>query len=372
VDLDLTFRNSATLKLFKKISVKLLSTILIITTVLFTFCESNDRFYRPNLPESLCCIGIIDVDDTISDNPLNPYSFNDHLRYISFEKSFQSEYHEEKDDSLRKFSFSISGQNAELFSFHCDSNLKNLESYKLPESMEFLSGEKYFLKASEEGSNDISAEVIVPEPPLNLILNSVHKETESATLNLEPGCQLYWDDSIKYGIIDLSFDVMSDAYYAILLEGVGYNVTFPPNILGFVDFSVMNNKIGGFNAILYGLKMVHRNCTGKVSRLTHSAVKAFFIDSKNIPEKRCNIILSVKFNDGYSIFQIFTSFRIKLLSIPRELYLFEKSLYTYEEVAEDPFSEPIYLNGNIKNGNGVFAICRSSEVYVNLPFPPMF
>src|SRR4030042_6834566 len=165
-----------------------------ILTLFFISCESSDRFYRPILPESLCCIGIIDADDTISDIPQNPYSFNDYLRYISFEKSYQSEYTEERNDSLRKFSFSIVSQNEELFSFNCDSNLKILESYKLPESMEFISGEKYFLKASEENSNDISAEIIVPPPPSNLIINSVHKETESATLNLEPGCQLYWDD----------------------------------------------------------------------------------------------------------------------------------------------------------------------------------
>ncbi len=30
------------------------------------------------------------------------------------------------------------------------------------------------------------------------------------------------------------------------------------------------------------------------------------------------------------------------------------------------------LKGNIKNGNGIFAICRSVEVSVILPFPPVF
>jgi hypothetical protein len=61
---------------------------------------------------------------------------------------------------------------------------------------------------------------------------------------------------------------------------------------------------------------------------------------------------------------------VKLLSVPKDFYLFEKNLYTYEKVSEDPFSEPVYLNGNIKDGNGVFAICRSSELRIILPFPP--
>jgi hypothetical protein len=60
--------------------------------------------------------------------------------------------------------------------------------------------------------------------------------------------------------------------------------------------------------------------------------------------------------------------RIKLLSIPKELYLFEKSLYTLSDRRVDPFSEPVYISGNIIGGNGVFAICRSTEVSLMLPW----
>lgn len=361
---------SYNVKPFKRISVKLFSTILIIIIGLFTCCESNDRFYRPNLPETLCCIGIIDVDDTISDNPQNPYSFNDYLRYISFEKSYQSEYTEERNDSLKKFSFSISGQNTELFSFHSDSNLKILESYKLPESMEFVSGEKYFLKASEESSNYISAEIIVPEPPSNLILNSVHKETEPATEFI--GCNWPFDDSLKYAIIDISFDVNNKSYYALLLEGIGNNFSHTLGMLDFLDFSIRESNVQGFFAAVYGIKMHHQFCIEKRLHWEESPVKAYFIDGSKVSDDNCNMTLLVKFNDGYSLYNVFTSFRIKLLSIPRELYLFEKSLYTYGKVTEDPFSEPVYLNGNIKDGNGIFAICRSSEVSINLPFTVVF
>jgi hypothetical protein len=355
---------------FKTISVKLLSAILIMITILFTRCESNDRFYRPNLPETLCCIGIIDVDDSINDNPQNPYSFNDYLRYISFEKSYQSEYTEERNDSLKKFSFSISCQNTELFSFHSDSNLKILESYKLPESMEFVSGEKYFLKASEESPNDISAEIIVPEPPSSLILNSVHKETEPAIKFI--GCNWPFDDSLKFAIINISFAINNKLYYALLLEGIGNNFSFPPGILEYLDFSIRESNVNGFFAAFHGLKMYHQVCIEQRLYLEESPVKAYFIDGNKVSDDNCNMTLLVKFNDGYSFYNVFTSFRIKLLSIPRELYLFEKSLYTYGKVTEDPFSEPVYLNGNIKDGNGIFAICRSSEVSINLPFTAVF
>jgi len=342
---------------------------LIIVLLTMVHCESTDRFYRPNLQEQLCTIGIIDADDTLSLNYQNPYSQYNYLRFISFEKSFQSEYPEERDDSLRDFSFSISSQNEEMFSYCSDSVLKNLESYKLPADLDFISGEKYFLEARTEGLNDISAEIKVPNPPSNIRVNSVHKETEPAIQ--KPGCHFVLDDSIKYAIIDISFDTEPASYYAILLEGTGFGAN---GVLfsGFADFSVTNNCIKGFNAMVYGLKMPHLDCTGEINRLTKTSVKAFLFDGKNIPGDRCNIILSARFNDSYSPFYIFTSFRIKLLSIPRELYQFEKSLYLYEKVAEDPFSEPVYLNGNIRNGNGIFAVCRSTTASIILPFIPMF
>lgn len=61
---------------------RLMSIMTIALTLVISHCERNDRFYRPNMSEKLCSIGIIDADDTL-------------LRHISFEKSFQVEYPEE-------------------------------------------------------------------------------------------------------------------------------------------------------------------------------------------------------------------------------------------------------------------------------------
>ncbi|MBN1598014.1 MAG: DUF4249 family protein [Bacteroidales bacterium] len=350
---------------------KIIITVLICSIIfLFIKCESNDRYYRPDLPEQLCCIGIIDADDTISYNPQDPYSLNNYLRYISFEKSYQSEYTDERNDSLRNFSFSIASQNEEIFSFNCDSSLKIIESYKLPENMKFVSGERYFLKASEKNSNNITAEITVPEPPSNLVLNSVHKETEPATEFI--GCNWPFDDSLKYAIINISFDINNKWYYALLLEGIGNNFSFPPGILEYLDFSIKESNVHGFFAAFHGLKMYHQICIEQRLYCEESPVKAYFIDGSQVLYNNCDMTLLVKFNDGYSFFNIFSSFRIKLLSIPQELYLFEKSLYTYETVARDPFSEPVYLNSNIINGNGIFAICRSTTATITLPFPPAF
>ncbi len=355
---------------------QLLRSILIFPVCLLVIelmqCESSDKFYRPDLPEQICTVAIIDADDTTSFTYQNPYTHPNYLRYISIEKSFQSEYSEAQDDTLKTISFSIFSENEELLSVCIDSNLRNLEYYKLPRDIEFNSGEKYFLKAQSDGVNDISSEIFVPEPAPSLKLISVHKETEPGIKFSKINCHNYLDDSIKYAVLDISFSSQKGLYYAILLEGYGINLNLPPGILGFLDFSVRNNYVHGFDAIFYGLKMSHLNCSGDGPPLLQSRVKAFFIDGENIPGDMCNLTLSAKFNDGYSLYHFLTSFRIKLLSVPRDLYIFEKSLYTYERNYVDPFSEPVFLNGNIKNGNGIFAICRSSEVTKILPFPPIF
>lgn len=326
----------------------------IILYALCTQCEKKDRFYRPNLPEKLCTISIIDADDTTSN--------------ISFEKSFQSEY--EDNDSLYGLSFSISSSSKELFIYQSDQVIKNLFGFKLPDSIEFNSGEKYFLSANEIGMPDISAEITVPVPPAEPTLISINKDT--TTIYQFPECRRPFDDIVKYATIKISFPYDKKLYYAVLLGGTGINVSLPPGISGFLDFTIKESNVAGFFAAMPGLKMYHQICIDKRIDLEYAPVSAYFIDGSKISGSRCTLSLLVKFNDGYSLFDFFTSFRVKLLSIPRELYNFEKNLHLYQKMSKDPFSEPIYFSGNIRNGNGIFAICRSTALSIILPFPPAF
>ncbi|HUS86416.1 MAG TPA: DUF4249 family protein [Bacteroidales bacterium] len=354
--LQLVVRAKATGNLFRKPSVRLLS-VALISVVFFTLtgCEDIDRFYRPNLPEKLCSIGIIDADDT--------------TRYISFEKSYQIEYLDELSDSLRGFSFSISSSfGDEIFSYSSDTTIKELRNFEIPDSVEFLPGETYYLLAKEDSTPEITAEITVPAPPPEINLVSIEKDTIAVSQFTE--CRRPFDNIIKQAIINISFYSNSKSYYALLLEGTGMNYSLAPYISGFVDFSIKESNIPGFFAVLHGLKMDHQICINNRLLLNKTPVYAYFINGSKASGNKSDIALSVKFHDGYSLFDFFTSFRVKLLSIPEELYLFEKSLYTYGKVAEDPFSEPVYLNGNIKGGNGVFAICRSTDISIILPFPP--
>jgi hypothetical protein len=121
---------------------------------------------------------------------------------------------------------------------------------------------------------------------------------------------------------------------------------------------------------MQGLNTFHHICEHDGLSGEKYPVYAYFIDGSKTFYNKCLITLSTQFHDSYSPIAYLSWVRIKLLSIPEELYLFEKSLYTYKNILDDPFAEPVYLNGNIIGGNGVFAVCRSKELIVE--FSPRY
>jgi len=355
----------------KKISIKLLSTILIIITVLFTFCESNDRYYRPDLPESLCCIGIID-DDT-NNYKYSYVDLNDkrnNLRFI-FEKSVQSEYQTDIEDSLRNFFFLISSKDESIYSYQNVQNLKNFFYFELPDDVNFISGQKYLLLA-RENSPEIYAESTVPETPPDITLISINKEVTVA----EPLSCYHPFDSAYNGIFNISLINLKskNPYYILLVYGKGTFYPFPNPIpySGPTDFIIRETNTHGFYSELPGLKIRHHACFNDEQGSKISQVNAYIFDGSEINADKFLFTILVPFHNNYSPIVWLGSVRIKLLSIPRELYEYEKNLYTYLINKSDPFSEPVYLKENIINGNGIFAICRSTEITINLPFPPMF
>lgn len=321
--------------------------LITIAFLILLSCEDENRFYRPNHSEMLCSLSLINADDT--------------SRYISFEKSYQIEYPDILNDSLKELTFTISSLNKDIFKYSNNETIKDLKYFKLPDSIEFYSGITYNLIAQEKDSPDISAEIIVPHPPLIPTLVSVSRETTK--LINDPKCS-GWENA-KIAVINISFDnnIDKEPYYALLVEGTGLSFRATgANSSGFLDFSVKDSNTPGFFAIIQSLKMFHYVC--KENDLVQSPVSAYFLEGSKFYEHSCTLSLAVEFSDNYCVYDVLKSIRIKLLTIPKELFLFEKSLYTYKQTQGDPFTEPVYLNGNIKNGNGIFAICRSSELLI--------
>lgn len=338
---------------------------LLIISIVFLItelgCEENERYYRPNLLEKLCCIGIIDIDDTT-------------LRHISFEKSYQIEYADEVNDSLRELNFTISSAVGEIFRYQSDSTMKTLKNYKIPDSVAFNSGERYFIRAKDKDMPEISAEAKVPGLPPAIIYNSMHYE--EIDLSEPKECITGWDHNIiRLAVINISFNINTDEnnkYFALLISAAGASYTsLPPwfTEFRFLDFFIRGGNTSGFLAEMYGLKMRHWLCKDDRLYTFESPVYAYFIENSKIEGNRSDLEIVIQYSDSYSLFDYLTSVRIKLFSIPENLYEFEKSIYTYNQTSRDPFTEPVYLEGNIKGGNGIFAVCRSSAITIELPFP---
>ena len=349
--------------------------LFFIMVFVHTGCEDIDRFYRPDLAEKLCCIGIIDADNTMHDSLLVfPYRLNSNLRNISFEKSYQSEYTSEITDSLRGFSFSISTpEDEEIISYGSDSVIKELRNFKIPDGVEFHSGVTYYLNACEDNTPEITAKFTVPEPPpmTELISYSI----ERTTLSEPQPCTGITD--VLTAVLNISFTNQSrNNYYAILLIGEGHTISSSyPDRFNFLDFSVRESNTQVFFSIMHGLEMDHYACdedrTPRIC-IKKSPVYACFFESSKTSGEKYYISLSTRFSDERCVYFLIESFRIILLSIPEELYYFQKSLYTYDRVSDDPFSEPVYLNGNIEGGNGIFAICRSEVLIVDINMEDYF
>ena len=344
------------LKPFKKISVKLLSTILTLISLVLSRCESNDRYYRPHTPEKLSAIGIIDAYDT--------------TRYIIFEKSYQAEYPEETIDSLRELSFTISNSSGILYSFQADYALENKTLLKLPESLIFISGEKYYFRAKERDCPEITSEITIPDPPSGLELLTVSREIIT---DYARECTEGHDDYKPWlDVISISFDnnKNKDSYYALMVESYGLN-DIGSWVFGYVgesymEFSLRQSNTQGFFSMFPGLTRYTFDPCNDYMLIKNSA-HAYYMRIDKSQDNKSTLVITIQSHDIKTIPAFPDYYRIRLLAIPDEMYLFNKSLYTYERNTGDPFSEPVCLQGNIKGGYGMFAICRSLELQIKAP-----
>jgi hypothetical protein len=347
--------------------------LLILIILLLISCEGRNEFVRPDLPEKLCSITIIDADDTtnFSRSLLHMYDLRNSLRYFSLEKSKQSEYNVELTDSLQEFSYAISSQEGQLFSFTNAAKRENLFYMELPDSLPFISGENYFLSARENTLEAISAETIVPDPPT--VLNLVSLEKKEYKRNDAFNCSLLiWGEKYHSAEVTVSFKKGNNKnqYYALFVDAKGavfpmafYHVPVPYS--GPTDFYVRKCNAPYFYSEIQGINMVHINCQlldQSFNAIEKDLAYALFIDGRQVPGDECIISLSIPFGDTRAPISSLGTLRIKLLTITEDFYMFEKRLCNYNKVKNDPFAEPVYLNGNIKGGNGIFTICRSTNI----------
>jgi len=383
--------------------------LIVFVALIILQCEGRERFYRPDLPEQLCAIGLIDIDDTLSynicNNPFWPGGacstcWVDSLvstKKIFFEKSYQTEY-SDGSDLFREFKFKISDEGKDLFVYNTDQPVIN-PFIEIPADLKFESGQKYFVHAGERDVQDISAECTVPDMPPEPCLVSLRTGINTLDLPRE-GCYFYGDGTLPYepekyttytqrfAEIEFSFsNINPDSYYVFFLIGsppeyTPLDIEYPPEYFPWDDgpghfasnilnYQILETNTDGFIYPFKGGQTIQHFC---LEYFSHSygvgcmtdTLYSYFIDGSKIPGGTCTMKILAQWDNVKYIPSFVKYFQVRIMSLPKEAYLFYKSLYTYKMERDDPFGELININGNVVGGNGIIALCRSRDLIVNI------
>lgn len=313
----------------------------IIEVLLLSACEGKMIYFVPNEPEKLFASVVIDADDT--------------FRQIDLKKSYQPEYPAEEKDSLRELSITISYRDSNLFKFDENRSMRNDITLIIPDSIKFETDKRYILKAKEKSIMEISSESIVPPLPPNFVVNSMEK-----VVYINDSYPIWANPAMKAKInITIEKNKIDKSYFTLLVEVIN---KYSPK---YITYNVLKSEIPFFITGIPNFRTSHEPMNGiGLSRSMDPCPVAFF-EVGSLSE--LNISISIEMG-GNEVYDYKKPIKVRLVSIPKELYNFEKSIYTYSNRWRDPFSEPVYLDSNIENGYGIFAICRSKEVTVSLPW----
>lgn len=57
---------------------------------------------------------------------------------------------------------------------------------------------------------------------------------------------------------------------------------------------------------------------------------------------------------------------VRLASISKDWYLFQKTLFAFRENKDNPFAEPVVIHGNVEGGSGIFLLSITDEFEIDL------
>ncbi len=274
---------------------------------------------------------------------------------IIVEKTFQYEYPSEANASLEDMTVTIRSESEVVFEYFNPKSENRIDTIYLPADLVFIPNQKYTLTISEKNSESITSEIIVPTPPF---IPEVSIEGTVQTF-LPPPQEC--NNPVKSIVLNVNFLSNEDRFYYLGIDGF-YNDT----LSAMIDYDIIESNSPYFRTFIQGfLSIKFRHCaTSPFSIIPGGIYQACFFDSKTIPGNNCTFKIKVNINRLYNYTK---PIRITLNSLPKEFYTYEKSYHTYFETIFDPFSEPVYLRGNIKGGYGIFTINSISNTSFILP-----
>ena len=308
-------------------------------------CQGITEFIPPDFEEKLCIIAI----------------FNDgkDQNKIVIEKSFQNEYPSDKEGCLENLSAVISSETSAMFEYFNPWSENRTDTIYLPDDLDFIPNEKYTIYISEKNTESITSEVIVPPSPSDLYVSA----GGFVQTFLPPPLECH--NPVKSLILNIKFKAEKNLYYHLDFEHrltTWYNKDF--NYL--MNYEILESNTPVFKTIIPTFRSLgFEACVFGLFFIPLGNYQSFFIDGNAIPENNCSLKLKIDINNSY--FDFSKPIIITLNSVPGELYTYEKSYSTYLETLFDPFSEPVFLDGNIKGGTGIFAISSSIQYSLVLP-----
>jgi hypothetical protein len=317
---------------------------LAIVLIILCSCEGITEFIPPDFEEKLYVIAII-----------NDYKVQNK---IVIEKSYQNEYPSEEKENLENLSVIIRSDNTIMFEYFNPQSENRKDTIYISDDLDFIPNEKYTLNISEKNTESITSEVIVPYYPFDF---DVSVEGFVQTF-LPPPLECH--NPVKSIILKISFKAEKDFYYFLDFE---HSSTWLNVAISYqMNYEILESNTPFLRTNIPAVRSLGFNsCWSELPIIPYDNYQACFIDGNAIPDNYCTLRLKIDINNSY--FNYNEPIKITLNSAPKELYAFEKSYSTYLETLFDPFSEPVFINGNIKGGCGIFAICSSKQHSFLLP-----
>jgi hypothetical protein len=223
-----------------------------------------------------------------------------------------------------------------------------------------MTNQKYTLIISEKNSQSTTSAIGLPPSPHSNPEISIEGVVQTF---LPPPRECH--NPVKSIVLNVNFRSDKDQFYYIDISGYKSSF-FNDTLKAMIDYDIIESNIPYFKTSLYGfISFTFLHCLLTPFPIIASGIyQTCFFDSKTMPDNTCRIKIKIDINSLYDYTRPIT---VTLNSIPKDLYTYEKSYHTYLETLFDPFSEPVYLRGNIEHGYGIFAICNGSQTSIILP-----
>jgi len=305
--------------------------LFILLLIIITSCQGVTEFIPPDLEERIWVNAIL--NDSREQN------------FIIIEKSFQREYPDEK-TKLENLSVTIKSESKVVFDYFNPESENRSDTVYLPPGLKFIPGQKFTLTVSEKNTKEVSSEITVPPTPSDPQFTASFIQTF-----LPPPFECH--NPVKSLIMEILFKSEKDQFYYIDIESYSNTSRYQ------VDYEIIESNSSYFKTFIHGFRSIgFRNChISDMESIPFNFYQPFFFNGRTIPEDTCRLKIKIDLIKYYYDYK--RPFIIYVNSIPADFYYFEKNYHTYYENLFDPFSEPVFLKGNIKGGFGIFTICSS-------------